>query len=61
MDGFVEIWVRRRRRGRPATRRWVEVVLAGGHRLRVAERVDARLVSDLLTALRRSEGGRRRC
>lgn len=50
--GFVLVEVRHHRRGRP-DHRSVEVVLRGGHRLRIHGAVDAGVVHALVSALAR--------
>jgi hypothetical protein len=48
VNEFLEIVLTRRRRGRPSRRRWVDLRLADGTRLRIGDGVDGALVRGVL-------------
>jgi hypothetical protein len=55
-SAFVEVVVRPIRRGRPPKKRWVEVQLPGGSRLRFAEAASQALVEALIAVVIRHAG-----
>jgi hypothetical protein len=58
MSGFIRVDVVYRRRGRPAHGRWVEIDFGSGLRLRFGPGVDAEILSQLFTVLKRHRRSR---